>query len=204
MPKSPPLVDILGAESVAWHATLMMTTDQDFVVDEHYSAYDVFLQLIKGNGVKKRATRPAIPLGCRGSVLEVSEDMLQRTLATKHVRTALFALFPTLIEFQNEYSSAYVVKGEFKCGLSISFSLKHDVTRKTFNEIQNAVMSSYKPQYFLKLPSDPIQIDANRVRFSDIVPISINSHADEPSQSASSSGSQFAFAYDIPNEVEDM
>ena len=65
-------------------------------------------------------------------------------------------------------------------------------------------MSSYKPQHFLKQPSDPIQIDANRVRVSDSVPFSLNRHSEESSQSASSSGSQFAFASDFPNEVVDM
>ena len=129
-PKSPPLVDIFGAESVAWHAALMMTTDLDFEVDVHYSASDVFLQLIKGNGAQTRAARSAIPLGSHGSVLEVSQDMLKRTLATKHVRTALFALFPTLLDFENCYTSEYVVNGEFRYGSSIKFSSKHDVTSK--------------------------------------------------------------------------
>ena len=181
---TPPKVDILGAESVAWYAAVVMTTELGFTDNASFSPSQVFHKLINTNGVKTRSNRPVYPLGCHGSVLEVSEDMLKRTCATKHVRTALHTLFQTWIEFQNECSSSYVVKGEFKIGSSMKFTSKHDVTNKMFREIQKAVMSSYQPQHFLKPPSDPVPIDVNRLRYSNIIPISLNSHSE-----ASSSGS---------------
>ena len=42
---SPENVDILGAECIAYHFALMMTTDLKFIINTSYSAADVFAMI---------------------------------------------------------------------------------------------------------------------------------------------------------------
>ena len=88
------------------------------------------------DGVHTRRAK-AIPLGCRGSVLELSEDVLKRAFAMKYVRTALFKMFPYM-EFENSQARADVNCNEFTVGTLCRFSSTHDCSRRTYKAKQTA------------------------------------------------------------------
>jgi hypothetical protein len=50
-------VDILGAECIAYHFALMMTTDLKFIVNTSYSATDVFAMIANSHEPKNKSTR---------------------------------------------------------------------------------------------------------------------------------------------------
>ena len=131
----------MGAETIAWHAAMMMTTELGFRIEKQFSMSTAFFKLLGPDGVHTRRAK-AILLGCRGSVLELSEYVLKRAFAMKYVRTALLKMLPNM-EFENSQARADVNYNEFTVGTLCRFSSDHDCSRRTFQEIQRYLMNWY-------------------------------------------------------------
>ena len=80
-------MEVSGAECIAYHFAVMMTTDLKINVNKAYSVTDIFDKISLVNEPKAKCTRSSVVL---------SLDWLKRAFATKWARTAVHKWFPML------------------------------------------------------------------------------------------------------------